>query len=120
LALDRDEESTSCPGHIIPLEGSPVAIEKEAGCAPELVLTCWRKENLVPNRTWWPDHPAYSLVTILTRVSQLHGYIFKFNRHMCASICTHKTHAHACALYTNKEFFPKSDIKIIIICNIFM
>ena len=60
-------QTTSAPG-----KESLVTTEQEAGLASQPVWTfCRRGESVAPAVNWTLDHPAYSLVTTLTELSQL-------------------------------------------------
>jgi hypothetical protein len=50
LALVGGKWSLSHSGHFTPGERAPVPIRQEAGCAPELIWTMWRRENSWPYR----------------------------------------------------------------------
>jgi len=59
------------------LDGGEWSASYPSKCTPREVpshthwIACWAGKNLVPTGIWTPDHPACSLVTILTMLSWL-------------------------------------------------
>jgi hypothetical protein len=76
-----------CLCSFTPGEVTPVPTEHTARWATKSVWMCWKWENslsLTKNRT--PDHPAHSLITILTTPAQLLDNIKRHGLGLCGSM----------------------------------